>query len=133
MTAGLGPKRQQRIAGTLSTSAFQAAAERGHGRVTVEPFNHTMIECLSLGLGPRKPTFKLTNARSLFEEDVPILGRPTVRAWLAASSRCLLCCGTGGRGWPRRLRGCLKQQVAAIYLDVDAGGTSDLESLCRNS
>src|SRR5262249_9123613 len=48
MTLGLGPKRQQRIARTLSTSAFQAAAERGHSRVTVKPFNHTMVEGLSL-------------------------------------------------------------------------------------
>ena len=133
MTAGLGPKRQQRIAGTLSTSAFQAAAERGHGRVTVEPFNHTMIECLSLGLGPRKPTFKLTNARSLFEEDVPILGRPTVRAWLQHRQDACFVAGQEVEDGRRRLRGCLKQQVAAIYLDVDAGGTSDLESLCRNS
>jgi hypothetical protein len=88
-------------------------------------------ECVSLGLGPRKPIFELTNARWLFEEDVPILGRPTVRAWLQHRQDACFVARQEVEDSRRRLHGCLKQQVAGIYLDVDAGVTSDLEGLCR--
>jgi hypothetical protein len=78
VTACVGPKWQQRIARPLSAAASYASSGCGRRGVTVEPLRYAAGDCSSLGLRPRQSTIELGNTGPVVEEDLPILGGPTL-------------------------------------------------------
>src|ERR1700722_17106401 len=79
VAGGLGSERQQRVVALLGRTTAKAAVRRRAHRVAVEPLGDAAREGARLGLIARETAFELADASSFVEEDLPVLGRPSVR------------------------------------------------------
>jgi hypothetical protein len=77
---------------------------------------------------------ELTNGRTLFEEDLPVLRGPTINARSKHRQDAGFILGQQIEDGCRRGRRCLKQQIVAVDLDLNTRGTCLSESLrCTHS
>jgi len=71
------------------TFLLPVAFPSGLTRPPVQPVNDAAFERVGLGLGARQASIDLGNADALVEEDLPVLGRPSLRnAWRRKTGEC---------------------------------------------